>query len=84
MRLRKVGCACVRKISSRNSRLHKVALGIDAEFSDGVGLIAAVTKGLGHGGQFGHRLGFAEIAVAVGARAGPGHERASTMVLPSY
>ena len=54
-----------------------VALRVNMQLADRVSLVAAVAKRLSHGRQVRHRLSLAEIAVAVGARAGSGHEGAT-------
>ena len=53
-----------------------VALRVDVQLADRVGLVAGGAKRPGKGGQVRHRHAFGEHAVAVGARAGAGHQRA--------
>ena len=53
-----------------------VALGIDVQLAHRTGLVAGVAEGLRQRGQLRHRHALAEVAIAVGARADPGHQGA--------
>ena len=56
---------------------YAVALGVDVEFADGVGLVAGVAKGLREGRDPWHGLGGLEDAVAVGPGCSAGHQGAA-------
>ncbi len=49
-------------------KANAIALRVDVQFAGGVGLVAALAKGLSQGRQVGHFQGFFKDSVAVGAR----------------
>lgn len=58
-------------------KAYAVALRVDVQLADGVGLVTGVAEGLRHGWHVGHRLGGFEDAVAVCTRGGAGHQGAT-------
>ena len=54
-----------------------IALGKDVQLADGVGLVAGVAEGLGHGRQLRHWLLHFEDAIPVRASGGAGHQGAA-------